>query len=83
MNVIEKLFELENDEELLSYQTKDNIPIYCIAKWFLLHDILMCRMLGVNYSKNDRVINLNAFKYLLKASYHNLTHSHFYCFICE
>lgn len=77
-NYINKLFELENDKQLLSFKTYDEIPIYFMAKYYLMHDVMMCKLLNLKISGNDRKIDISAFKFVGKALFHNLSRKRLY-----
>lgn len=71
---IKLIFEIENDENLLSFRTEDRIPIYLMGKYYLLRDVIMCKALELSTSGNDRRVNKQAFRFVGKALCHNMLH---------
>lgn len=66
------IFEIENDNKLLDFTTYDNVPIWMLSRWYLLHDIVGGKLLG--YKSPDRVrgINKKTINYLGRAFVHNM-----------
>lgn len=70
--VSEKLFELENDENLLSFKTHDGLPIYLMAKSHLVYENVMPLVMDMKLAEDDRRINVEAVRFLTKAAIHNV-----------
>lgn len=63
---------IEDDEKILSFNTSDGLPIYLMAKKYLIFDKLMPKLLeGMTVSAGDREKNFNALIFLCKAFIHN------------
>lgn len=71
MMIENKIILLENDENLLSYKTYDDIPVYLIAKSYLIYEKVMPKVMNLEVTGNDRRIGLNSFAFLLRAFFHN------------
>lgn len=71
MNII---MELENDKGLLVFRTNDDIPVYMMAKEYLLFEIVMPHIMDIKITSNDRRLGVPAFLFMAKALVHNTIH---------
>lgn len=73
-NLAAIIFELENDRHLLDFKTYDNIPVWMIGRWYLLHDIIGGILLNYKSPRHFRTINFKMIGFLINVLAYNLTH---------
>lgn len=66
------IFEIENDPHLLDFTTTDGIPIWMMARWYILHDVVGGKLLGYKSPEHFRKIDADMVLFLIKAACYNL-----------
>lgn len=73
---INRMFEIENDANLIKFKTEDEIPVYFMGKHYLMYQVVMPEITHLKHpSTGDRRINKNAFLFLIKTFFHNVFYS--------
>lgn len=75
MTAIERIFSIEEDSEILKFRTYDDIPLWMMARYYFLYNVLFSRMLGFASPTRLREINGMTFSTVFKAAVHNTIHS--------
>lgn len=73
-NVISKIFEVENDKELLNYVTYDKVPIWMISRYHLLYRLAGGKLLGYESENRNRKFSAKIIKNIMRTAVYNLTH---------
>lgn len=70
--LIKDIFETENDSHLMSFKTKDGIPVWMIGKYYLMFNLLSSRVLQYKSPLRYRRVSFKMFSTLFKSFFHNL-----------
>lgn len=65
------LFRLEDDSKLLDHQTSDGIPVWMIARWYLLYSVVGGKLYGYQTPVRNRKISSGMVKNLCGTMVHN------------
>ena len=68
------IFEIENSKEILDFTSTDGTPLWMIARWYLLHDVVGGRLLRYSTPMRMRKIEINMFKNILNTCFYNIFH---------
>lgn len=74
INNVDKIFEIENSNDIMSFLTSDGIPIWLMSKYYLQYHVLGGKLLNVRSSLRDRKFSTKMIPFLLKAGLYNYSY---------
>ncbi len=69
------LFSIERNKEILDYVTFDGVPIWMIARYYLLYNVLGGKLMNFKSPERMRKLDSGVFSTIFKSFFYNMTHS--------
>lgn len=66
-----EIFNIENDRRILDFCTYDDVPIWMIGRWYLLHDVVGGKLMNYSSPESFRRVNKKMFSSVIKTICHN------------